>query len=244
MTDQVTPPTQGTPATPPAPTGVFEQLVGEGKKFGSPEDLAKGKMESDRFINKLTQENEQLRELIKTIEQKDKEMEARAAILNQLNGNPEPQDPQPRAPTQQPQAKGLTEADVARLIEEVNQSKVANANLQSVDQALVKQFGAEAPNVVKAKAAELGISVDDLKALASKSPGAFYQMVGVDTASSGNSSSMYVGSKPGAQPQGEPVRNAAYYEGLKQKMGIKAFAFDKRLQVQMFKDMERLGDSF
>lgn len=245
MTDQVAPaPTQGTPAPVQAPTGVFEQLVGEGKKFQSPEDLAKGKMESDKFISKLTQENEQLRDIIRTIEQKDKEMEARAAILNQLNGNQEPQDPQPRNPIPQPQAKGLTEADVARLIEEVNQSKAANQNIQQVDKALVSKFGAEAPNVVKARAAELGISVEDLKAIASKSPSAFYQMVGVDVQSPGSSSSMYVGTKAGEQSRVEEIRNSAYYEREKKRMGPKAFAFDKKLQIQMFKDMERLGDSF
>src|SRR5690242_15072647 len=40
----------------------LELLVGEGKKFKTPQDLAKGKMESDKFIVQLQKEQAALRE--------------------------------------------------------------------------------------------------------------------------------------------------------------------------------------
>jgi hypothetical protein len=44
----------------------LEDLVGEDKKFKSVEDLAKGKAESDAFIRKLQEENEGMRQELKT----------------------------------------------------------------------------------------------------------------------------------------------------------------------------------
>ena len=48
--------------TPPV-ADPLQELVGEGKKFKSIEDLAKSKVEADRFIDKLKSENDALRKL-------------------------------------------------------------------------------------------------------------------------------------------------------------------------------------
>src|SRR6266700_391496 len=39
----------------------FKELVGEGKKFKSPEDLARGKFESDQFIEILKKRQDEMR---------------------------------------------------------------------------------------------------------------------------------------------------------------------------------------
>src|SRR5258708_8934434 len=41
----------------------YEELVGETKKFKSPEDLAKGKAESDRYIRTLEQQKDEIRNM-------------------------------------------------------------------------------------------------------------------------------------------------------------------------------------
>ena len=43
----------------------LKELVGEGKKFKTVEDLAKGKAESDAFISSVTRENKELRDSYK-----------------------------------------------------------------------------------------------------------------------------------------------------------------------------------
>src|SRR4029450_8159059 len=44
----------------------LEELVGEGKKFKTPEDLARGKAESDSFIERLQKELHGLRNELKS----------------------------------------------------------------------------------------------------------------------------------------------------------------------------------
>jgi uncharacterized protein (DUF305 family) len=249
MTADTTTPPADNSGTPPVTTGVFEQLVGPGKKFDSQEALARGKMESDQFIQKLLEEKREAVELAQRLAQEVDSLKVKASILDRIN----PQNPNsvnqygsqgtPQAPAQTP-AAGLSAEDVVKLIESSKQHDLAQANIRQADSALIKALGSDAPAYVKQKAQELGMEVTDLYKVATKSPTAFLNMLGV-TPNQTNSGSMYNQSnRPNSNNPGPEIRNEAYYNKLKKEMGILKFVQDARLQVQMHKDMQALGDSF
>ena len=152
----------------------FEQLVGEGKKFNSQEDLAKGKVESDRFIEQLQSELSGLREEL------DKRMtseEVLAKIREETNSANQAQGEQT--------SPSLSEDKVAELVKNTLEStrteEQRNTNLKAVDDKLVELYGDKANAELTKKANELGVGVDFLAGVAMQSPAAFFNTVGINT---------------------------------------------------------------
>lgn len=56
------------PAEQPRTEDVLSELVGDGKKFKSPEDLAKAKLEADKHISKIEEENAALRKKVEGLD--------------------------------------------------------------------------------------------------------------------------------------------------------------------------------
>jgi len=85
-------------------------------------------------------------------------------------------------------------------------------------------------------------------ATAKRSPNAFWNLIGENnnvpqTGTSGvtkgsvNSAAVIQAGQPG-------VRNKAYYDKVKNEMGAKAFVMNQKVQIQMHKDMQALGDAW
>lgn len=235
-----------------APTsGVLQELVGNDKKFKTVDDLAKGKLESDKFISKLESENKDLRDLVAKAQGRLEEAERRASFLERVTSghrdqsdegsNQEPARPNPNENTTRQSA--LSTDDVIKLMEERERERTQKANLDTVDRALLKEFGAEAKNIVSQKADELGLPIEYLINTARTSPTAFYNLIGLQPTSNRNASlTSRVNGSQTSPASG--IRNQAYYEKLKTSMGAWKFATDKSLQIQMHKDMSALGDRY
>lgn len=159
------------------PASYLEALVGEGKKFNNPEELARGKFEADQYIEQL--------------KSKLAELETDAALEDRLKGllTQKPQTPAPDnngAEAHQP-AKPATQdidlaAEVKKILAETSiESKRAN-NVNEVASKLIETFGDEtkANQAVKQKAADLGVSIEYLQDVAAQSPKAFFSLVGVE----------------------------------------------------------------
>lgn len=253
MTDQTT--TQDGTNKPPVDDSPLNSLVGDGKKFRDVDDLAKAKLESDKFITKVQDENRELRRLLAVTDAKVEDLTKRADFTQRLsstdetsreNGNP----PEAKATAATSAEPGLKEDDVFRLVESYNVKQNEQNNLQAVNAMLVKEFGAEAKDAVARRAAELQLPLDYFMNTAKKSPQAFYSLLGLNTNSSRNQSltSRASGVNTSAMKQGASqttgVRNRAFYEAEKKKVGATKFALNTDLQVQMHKDMNELGDLF
>src|SRR5688572_4833757 len=145
---------------------VLAELVGEGKKFATPEDLAKGKKESDAFIATLTRETKELRELVTTLGTQTEQQKAQIDLLSKLNGKPANDNGSgtSNGKTTEPPVKTLTEEDVSNLMVRREQARQAAANVAAVDAVLLEKFGAEAKKFVSDAAKELGISVEEAMA--------------------------------------------------------------------------------
>lgn len=237
------------------PTGVLSELVGEGKKFVDAEALAKGKKEADAFVDHLKGENATLRDLVTELAAKADRASGLEGILQRVKngnandggGNPAPNQ-QNTQQANQPDTGKIVE-DVIKLLEEKDRTTKGMANIAVVDAALSQAFGnsATAKEAVKVKAAELGLSVEEIYKIGAQSPNALYQMLGVQHGTSGNGGNANLIAGQGTntsynQSNSTGQRNAAYYEKLKNEMGVRKFVMDRRLQIQLHKDMQTLGD--
>lgn len=159
-----------------------ETLVGEGKKFKTVDDLARGKAESDLVIAAREVE-------LNTLRQQLKELETANQLLAQKNTPP----PQSERPAEEPKpaaaAPSFTDEDLKARIKEVTQGLSAEqrreANVAEVKERLITVYGdeAKAEQAIAATAQELGVSVKFLLESAAQSPKAFYAQVGLTNVS-------------------------------------------------------------
>lgn len=219
----------------------LEALVGDGKKFKSVEDLAKGKAEADRYIENLTSK---LDELKKDLEQR----QSMAEYLDQIRGQAKP-DPVSHQvdPNQVPPA--ANSSDLEKTLEELlarrEQQKAHESNMDRVKRVLNENFQDQANIAINHKAQQLGMSVKKLQELAADAPSAFFNLMGIQEDTSRTPSGIPAPrtsvNSTGNQPAGQ-VRNAAYYEKMKQT-NPKQY-FDPKTTVQQMRDRAALGDKY
>jgi hypothetical protein len=230
-------------------TTALETLVGEDKKFKDVEALAKGKVEADAFIVTLQNQIQTLAEELKnaniTADRKTALENLMSSLTNTTKPPVQPTGNQPQEPNNQ--TAGLSHDDVVKLLEARDKAAAETRNLQTAYAPVRKLYGEKTDEVLDAKAKELGMSREALDNLAKTSPQAFVSVVGVnktDNSTRPMASHSSVSNLGGGDSGPDGVRNKAYYDGVKQKMGAKAFAFDAKLQVQLHKDMAALGDAW
>tara|TARA_R110002051_G_scaffold18015_3_gene51990 strand:- start:5328 stop:6062 length:735 start_codon:yes stop_codon:yes gene_type:complete len=168
-----------TEATSPASTqttGSVEELVGEGKKFATVEDLAKGKQEADTFIEQLKGEMSGLRSDL------DQRVSS-TALLEEIRKEREAQLQQSADAAQGNTSPQLDQGDITNLvnqtIEQREVQQTATGNILSVDTKMKEMYGEKAQEVMLQKAKASNISVEFLQDIASKSPEAFYNVLGI-----------------------------------------------------------------
>jgi hypothetical protein len=152
-------------------------LVGPGKKFADYEALEHGKIEADKFIEQLEAEQARLRDELEqrlsyedflTRMEEQKSMDSRQDVDNQA-----------RRPPKEPET-AITPQDIERIVEQREQRRQLENNLKS---AMAKYAEANGPNFASKltqQATELGMSEDNLKAMAANNPKAFYKLTGVE----------------------------------------------------------------
>lgn len=146
---------------------LFNDMVGEGKRYATVEELAKGKQEADAFIEQLKSETAGLREDLSkrpTMEDIQDIVKSYASEQESTNSN-------------------VSGEDIQKLVQtELQASKVADKQADNVKQASDKMFelyGDKAKEVVQQKANELGVAVEYLEQMAAANPKIFYATMGV-----------------------------------------------------------------
>ena len=222
----------------------LDHLVGEDKKFNDPEALAKGKFEADKFVEDLKRQNAELRE--------DMEKSAKLDELMELvrNQNVKPvEDPNitpvvdPNDTSSDQMAPEALKALIEDHVSERDMNASLKKNLEEADRMMMEKYGDGAARVLSQRAAEVGMSIDEIKDLASKNPKAFSRLVGIGE--SNKDSPTLIGnplrSESGVHKNGE-VRDAAYYKELRKKS--KGMYYSPKVQMQMMKDAESMGSAF
>ena len=224
----------------------LENLVGEGKKFKTPEELAKGKYISDNYILTLESQLDQMRgDYIKLHE----EQVAKAGLqelIDKMNiPKPVIKDttlvPETKPPIDPKQIEDLIDSRMSQR----EQAKKEAENVQFVKTKLEATLGKEYHDQLQKRMAELDLSADQFNSMARNNPKALTKLLELEP--------QFVPSRdPFAPPRSQvrtdqfkpmtEVRDWAWYQDLKVKNPKEYYS--PKTNVQMHKDALALGAAF
>jgi hypothetical protein len=225
-------------------TAALNDLVGEGKKFKTVDDLAKAKLESDNFIESLKRENKEMREDLAarlTVEQ--------ALAKARESGSVEPPKPTENTPIQNRQDNLGDQIEQA--LARRDQVRSIQSNIEIVTTKMTEIYGSvdKAAETISTRSKELGMSVEALQQMAASNPKAFFKLLDVDDkpAAASPTSSWQRAKNPAAMKSavGESATKPgtyAYYQDLRRS--DPATYYTPRVQLAMDKDAREKGQSF
>lgn len=225
--------------TEPTPTPTLEDFMGEGKKYSDGNAVAKALSEKDAFIARLLEEKRQLeadhRASLNTQAFNDRIRALEAAQVERV----EPTPPPTALPASTP---SIDEATVQRLIDERERQNQRTRNLMQVKDKLTETFGDDYPNRVKARAKELGLSMDRVNEMAAETPTAFYAMLGLDRPAVSPDNVAPPATRQNSAAAFAPnagVKGNSYYSNLR-KTNPKEY-WSPRVQMEEYNELKRQG---
>ena len=250
MSDDVFSQTTGAGNDEAATRSPLVELVGEGKKFQTVEELAKGKLEADRFIEQLQSENKAVREQMAELESKKMKAATVSDLIDTVNKANSQAEAEGKPPiSEEDLRKTVGEIMEGRLAEQTKAENRARANKAVLDR--VQGDVEAAKSYIAEKAKELNISVDNLQTLSEESPSAFLKLIEAAPTSgsqsvSGLHSTVNNARLDSSVPQMEVDghRTKAYYTKLKAELGPAKYWNDVSIHKQYMKDATALGDRF
>ena len=173
----VSPATQATTATEdPYKTALAAIKNEDGlQKYASVEDVLSSVPHREEFISTLKAEKQAIeQQLLDAKLELEKRMSVQDA-MSQIASTPNT--------AQTDQESGLRREDVYSLMKEYESAKSVESNRKSVSDALIKHYGdeAKAQEILAGKLSELGMSREQLAAIAGNSPKAASQLLGLDS---------------------------------------------------------------
>lgn len=228
----------------------LEELVGEGKKFKTVEDLARGKYEADRTILhkdkqfdlmrndylETKQDRDARANLAELIEQlKQQRQQITSSDTTQMRTNPDEREPQ---------EIDLTKVDerVATKLKEIELARKQEENVRQVDNKLREHYGENYKGTLKQQVDKLGLTQDFVNDLAKNYPTVLYRTLGLDQ-------------QPPREDFQAPPRNQqvsfapnvqkrtwSFYEKLRKEQPD--VYWDPKTQTQLIKDSNTLGKEF
>lgn len=217
----------------------LEVLVGEGKKFQSPEALAKGKFEADTYIETL--KNELAAEKAKS--SNGMNVETLLTEIRKINeGKNDPDNGQP-AVTEPLQTNTPNIEDIVlQTLRKTESERSVQTNRKTVIDKMSAVWGADTTKELKKTADSLGVSVEYLDSVASQSPSVFFQLTGLNANRSVPSGTTVPTSRVNLGSTGTGDRDQKFYKELKRSNP--ALFKDMKTQVQMQSDALRQGEAF
>jgi hypothetical protein len=250
MTDDVFAQTEGQPegTTSIPDASPLAELLGEDKKFKTIDDLAKGKLEADKFIEQLQGELKTVREQMAELEDSATKSATVTDLVDAVKNANKQVDEEGNQPISEEQLQGMVES----IMEGRHEKQTRLANFQQANQAVLDKFNGDveaARTYTAERAKQLGLSVDKLRTLGEESPSAFQQLM--ETKSSTGSQSVAalpeVNVERGSPSSAEVIdghHTKAYYDRLKKDLGPSKYWNDTKIQGQYFKDANALRDRF
>lgn len=224
-----------------------EELVGEGKKFKTDEDLARGKYESDAYIKTLTTKLDEAQADILRIRQ---ESDARASLEELVTQMKTPKEPAVNTITPsvlEANTKPYNPQEVKDIVSSTyNDLKIKeqeDRNLDLLVGKLKERFGDNYSTQLKTQATSLGLSDQEVETMARRTPNVLIKALGLDARQGeGFQTPPRSGTRTDQFSPNTPKRTWAYYQNLK-KTNPTSY-WDPKTTVQMHKDAADLGEAF
>jgi len=229
-------------------TTIVTELVGEGKKYKTVEDLAKSRIEADSFIEKLKVENKALRETLDTDANPDEMLKR---ITELLNSGTKSGSEATTTTTKgnQSTSESLTEEKVLELLSRKEKQDKFKSNVDTFNSSVNKAFGDKTGEVIAARLDELGMEHDVFKDLAARNPNAALRILGLNAkeggVSSGGTGESQINTEAyfGAAGKGNgETRNFKYFQNLRRELGHAYY--EPQVQKEVFEQRKKLGDAF
>tara|TARA_R110000868_G_scaffold40490_7_gene139716 strand:- start:5707 stop:6474 length:768 start_codon:yes stop_codon:yes gene_type:complete len=222
-----------------------DQLVKtKGENWKDPQVIAKGKIEGDRHIESLTSQIAEMREDLEKTKNRvsiDNQLQEKAGVATQepvvsKNNNSDGVEAD---------TKPDTTVDIEGLVEKTlvarERKAVVTRNIEEVNSNLEKTFGTEAAKEVQTRANELGMTMDQLQAIAVESPRAFFRLIG--EAPAAESAGVVSGSvNTAAALNKSSTQDFEYYQNLRRTNSNHYYS--SKMQNEMAESRVRLGDKF
>lgn len=255
MTDNLFEGVDNTPAISIDPEkNYLEELVGEGKKFQSPEELARGKAEADATIDFFKNQMDRLRADYLKERETNTSRAGLEEILNeikQLKSTSNTNDDESGANGTDKKEPAFDpnklQEIVAQQLTEAEQKRHRSENRRIVVEKLTERFGSDYQRALRDQTRRLGLTEEVATQLAETSPEAFLRTLGIDKQEEGENF---------APPRNQDNRGTfnnkksgkiipgtwKWYEELR-KADPKLY-WEPKTQTQMLKDSQRLGEAF
>ena len=231
-------------------TDALEALVGEGKKFRDVAALAKGKMESDTFIEQLKDEKRQLLEEMEKLQKESENSHSIADLMEAVrkssqNTSEEIADPSESDEDFQEKVRSIMQGEEAK--------RTRNANLEQGRSLVLEQVNGDveaAKTYLAEKAKSLGLTTQQLTDLSASSPKAFAELIGTkQSGAQANATSLpNFNSEALGHGQGRMEINGhhtkAWFDQQRKTMGNAKFLSNNKLQNDMMKARLALGERF
>lgn len=227
----------------------LEELVGDGKKFKDVDALARGKAESDAFIENLKQEQKNLREDYQRLLEEKKTQARLEDIIDKLSKSQEKPNENPADTSGENRGDTKTVLDPEKInslieskISETRSRERAEANLKLVKEKLSETYGNKYPEALRETTEKLGLSTEQVEQIAASSPQTILRLMDnnnekIDVVPPrGSVNSTGFGSK---KPE---VKNYSYYEKLRQEQPEKYNT--PQIQQERWKSAKELGENF
>ena len=220
----------------------LNDLVGEGRKYKDPDELAKAYAHVEGHSKTVERENAELRARLDALE----------ANRNKSNNNEdEGREQAPDGDNQQqppknnaPDAQNVDfRSQIREEVQALNETEKAKANIEAAAAKMIEVYGdaAKANEAVRKRAAELGVSVEWLQDSASRSPSAFYATMGVTQNASHSTPASGHGVNLDTQG-GSNRKNFEYYDKIR-KDNPKLY-FSATMQTEMMNQAREQGSDF
>lgn len=223
----------------------LSKLVGEGKKFATVEDLARGKWESDAFIPQLQKENEGMRNELQTrmtLEEFWEKTQSQQKRTNDDGNDNRSQDRQGDQAANAPKPEDIMDLVRKTLQEETSKSQVTK-NVEMVREELIRQWGPNFAERLNIRAKELGSTPEFLGSMAESQPKAFLALMLGNTKNT-DSGNTYVPPRSSVNlPMGNTSgKNYAHYEKLRKNNPSEYWK--PHVQNEMVKLAKEMGEAF
>lgn len=232
----------------------LEDLVGEGKKYATVEDLARSRIEADNFIERLKYETNGVRE---DLSEAIAELNKRASIeefMDRMNHSKEDDDvSNDHNDRESADAKGsaLSADDIERMVEERltlrEKTKTETTNLNQVKEAFELAFGEDFHVEVEKRAKEAGVDLQTIEGLAKTNPRAVLKLLDVSKQErkeqTGTPSLFSSGPRIGSgEPKREQWSRMSDFTELRRKAPDEYWS--PKVQNRMHENAQKYGEAF
>jgi hypothetical protein len=221
----------------------LEDLVGTDKKFKDVESLAKGKWYADAQIEIQNKRMDQLRADYLALKA---DYDARAKLeeyLDRIQTKPQnTQSNEETQPVKESNVPAMRPEDIDRRFVELRSKEKAEQNFNTVMAKLKEQYANNWQNVLMEKTEELGLTAEEVDAMARRSPKLFFKTMDLDQPRQQSPYQAPPKSDTRFAPQGAPKKTWTYYQELFKK--DPKLYYNPKMTQEMVESAAELGDAF